>query len=216
MTVDTRPIAKGRNPLEPIASIVELLLFATGALTLLGTAFTVFGSGSILGFGQAIPTLAAPVIEQRDDLPIYHWHLLADVSGQPSSYRLDVTHPDFAQRFWYTLTGLPTFVLAVGALLLAYRMIRRAQREGIYRVATARRLRTLGWFLIAGSLAAMLIEEVASNRLLATMVANHVGWVTMWFWHIPWALLVFGGTLLTIARIMRISARMNEELEATV
>jgi hypothetical protein len=84
-------------------------------------------------------------------------------------------------------------------------------------VATARQLNTLGWFLIGGALVRTLVEEIANNRLLATMVTDHVGWITSMYWDVQWTLLiVFGGALLSIARIMRIGARMSNELEATV
>jgi len=217
VTVETRPIAEGRNPLEPIASIIALLLVAMGALTLLGTALTIFSTGSFLGFGSyATPRVDVPALADSGGLAVAGWHIRPGVFGSQSSLSIAVEHPDFTQRFWYTLIGLPTFVIIIAGLLMAHRTISRARRDGIHTVATARRVRTLGWFLIAGSLSGMLIEEVASNRLLATMVTNHVGWVTSLHWHFPWTLLIFGGTLLTIARVMRISARMNEELEATV
>ena len=48
----------------------------------------------------------------------------------------------------------------------------------------------------------MIVEEVANNRLLATMVTNHIGWVTSMYWHIPWTLLIFGGARRSVARVI--------------
>ncbi len=120
------------------------------------------------------------------------------------------------QRIWYTLIMLPGILLFVGVLLLAYRLIRAAERDGIYTSATARRLRTLGWFLLAGALVKMVMEMVAANRLLATMVTNEVGWIGPIRWQIPWMVLLIATGLLTFARIMWTGAGMRDELQGTV
>lgn len=219
ITVGRGSAARSRKPLEPIASIVGFLLAATAALTLLFAFITVFGSGNVsfMGLGpSAAPTVTVPVTEMRGDMKVYGWHVRPEVFAQPSGYRLDISAPDVAQRIWYTLAGLPSLVLYVGGLLLACRLISRARRDGLFTLATARGLRSLAWFLVGGSLVGMVVSEVANNRLLATMVTNHVGWITFDFWHVPWAMLIFGGALLSIARVMRIGVEMNDELAATV
>lgn len=221
ITAEGGPATQSRKPLEPIASIVGFLLAVMAALTLLSACVIVFGNGtstvSFLGLGRsAAPTVTVPVIELRGATRVYGWDVRPEVFVQPSDYRLDITAPDVAQRIWYTLAGLSSLVLYVGGLLLARRIIGRARRDGIFTLATARGLRSLGWFLVGGSLVGMVVSEVANNRLLATMVTNHVGWITFHFWHVPWAMLIFGGTLLSIARVMRIGVEMNDELSSTV
>ena len=225
ITAEGSPATQSRKPLEPIASIVGFLLAMMAALTLLFACVIVFGNGngngtstvSFLGLGRsAAPTVTVPVIELRGATKVYGWHVRPEVFVQPSDYRLDITAPDVAQRIWYTLSGLSSLLLYVGGLLLARRIISRARRDGIFTLATARGLRSLGWFLVGGSLVGMVVSEVANNRLLATMVTNHVGWITFHFWHVPWAMLIFGGTLLSIARVMCIGMEMNDELAATV
>lgn len=216
MMTEARPRTKYRDPLEPINTIVSVLLWLVLALAVLLTVASVFGSGSFLGFGHATPTIDVPLFEQRGDVATIGWHVRPDTFVTTANYQIDVVHPDLAQRIWFTLMKLPDVVVIVGGLLLAYRIINRARRDGIYTPATARRIRVLGWLLVGAALVGPLVVEMASNRLLATLVTNHVGVVTHMFWDLPWVQLIFGATLLSIARIMRIGAEMNSELEATV
>jgi hypothetical protein len=111
---------------------------------------------------------------------------------------------------------LPGTVLFIGALLLIYRLIRGAERDGIYTAATAGRLRALGWFLLIGALVKMVVEMLAANRLLATMVTTQVGWTEPFRWETPWTVLLTAVGLLSFARIMRLGVEMRDDLQGTV
>ena len=165
---------------------------------------------------QAEAVRRAGEIVGNADVPPSLWSPHDGVSVNTTGYRFFAGDPDVGQRLWYTLTLLPSALLFGGALLLAYRLIRGAERDGIFTVATAARLRTLGWFLLIGGLAKMVVETVATNRLLTTMVVSEVGWMRPGFWSIPWTVLVTAAGLLTFARIMRIGAEMRKDLEGTV
>ncbi|HEY2791613.1 MAG TPA: DUF2975 domain-containing protein [Micromonosporaceae bacterium] len=217
LTGSTGRAVKARNPLEPITSIIGLLVSALCALAAFAVALSLFGNDvGVLGFGRSFPTVTVPNDTFDSRTHIYGWTARPGVSVQPSRLTLNTGSPDFAQRFWFTLAGLPALILIVGALLLARRLLKRAQFDGIYTVDTARRLRTLGWFLVVGALARMVITAVANIQLAKSMVTNRDHWGDLSFWHMPWLLLVFGATLMTIARIVRVGAQMNDELEATV
>ena len=208
-------LARSRNPLEPMATVVWVLLALTGIGMVASVVATVLGSGSIMGFGESVVYIDVPVVASAD-LPLGPYDLRGDVSPNTIGYRFFVAHADVGQRIWYTLIMLPGILLFVGVLLLAYRLIRAAERDGIYTSATARRLRTLGWFLLAGALVKMVMEMVAANRLLATMVTNEVGWFGPIRWQIPWTLLLIATGLLTFTRIMWTGAGMRDELQGTV
>ncbi|MEU8264201.1 DUF2975 domain-containing protein [Micromonospora sp. NPDC048999] len=208
--------SKSRNPLEPVATVVSFLLAATSVLLVISAIATVFGSGSVMGIGHSFVYVDVPDIVSSSDLRTGQWILRVGTSANTIGYRLGVAHPDVGQRVWYTLTMLPGSALFIGALILLNRLIRGAKRDGIYTPATAKRLRTLGWFLLAGALTRMIVEAVAANRLLATMVANQVDWLRPNTWDTPWAVLLIAAGLLSFARVMRIGAEMRDDLQGTV
>lgn len=205
-----------RNPLEPMATVVRVLLGLTGFVILASAVSTVVGTGSMMGLGRSSVYVDVPFIVGSSDLPLGPWNPHNAASVNTTGYRFFAADPDVEQRVWYTLTLLPGSVLFIGALLLVYRLVRGAERDGVYTAATARRLRTLGWFLLVGALVKMAVETAAANRLLATMVTNQVGWITPIFWQIPWTVLLTAAGLLSFARIMRIGAEMRDELQGTV
>lgn len=208
-------VVKSRSPLEPIATVVTLLLGLTGFALAASAVATVVGTGSIMGLGQGIVFVDVTGLA-GSDIQAMPWTPHDGVSTNTIGYRFFDANPDVGQRVWYTLTLLPGGVLFVGALLLAYRLIRGAERGGIYTEATIKRLRTLGWFLLSGALAKMVVEMVPANRLLATMVTDQVGWIGPVHWDIPWTVLLTAVGLLSLARILRIGAEMRDDLQGTV
>jgi hypothetical protein len=199
-----------------MSSVVFVLLVLATAGAVAAVVGTVVGTGSVMGFGHAFIYVDLPDRVGSSDLPLGRWVLASDVSANTTGFRLFVEHADAGQRFWFTLTLLPGSVLFVGALLLAYRLIRSAQRDGIHTSNTAHRLRVLGWFLLAGSAVRAVVEMVAANRLLATMVTNPVGWIGPIPSDFPWAVGLTAIGVLTFARIIRIGAEMRDELASTV
>ena len=126
-------------------------------------------------------------------------------------------HPTAGQALAYALTLLPLDLLRLGALYLAMRLARTAARDGVYTVQAARLVLTLGWWLLAGGLAASLAEGFARLNLLSQLVTWPVDW-GQWpaVWWISWPVEWFGVGLIIFARIMRISAGMRADLEGTV
>ncbi len=80
-------------------------------------------------------------------------------------------------------------------------------------------LRRLGWVIILGSAAAALIQEFALNQLLNTMLTQQ-----SWFGDLVIASIkgllpvpaLAGAALLTLARIIRLGADMDDEIKGTV
>jgi hypothetical protein len=189
--------------------VLRVLIAATGASMVVNLI------APFLGFGDTMVSVDARGAASAD-IPPDMWTLHTGVGVNTIGYRLAVIHPNAGQRFWYTLGELPAFVLFAGVLMLAYWLIRGTERHGLFTSATAARLRTLGRFLLFGALAKTVVEMAATNRLLASMIASHVGWVYPSSWQIPWILLMVGAAVLTCARIMRIGAEMHDELQGIV
>jgi hypothetical protein len=97
------------------------------------------------------------------------------------------------------------------------RLARTAARDGVYTAQFARLLLILGWWLLAGELAATIAEGFARVNLLDQLSTWHVDWV---HWPVPWSVswpVVFIGLgLIIFARVMRISGGMRADLEGTV
>jgi Protein of unknown function (DUF2975) len=139
-----------------------------------------------------------------------------DVRSGTSMVRMCDDSPTLGQRSLGTLSLLPSFLVFVGSLLLAARLIRGATRTGIFTQAVARRLRTLGWFVLAGELLASLLETQATNWLTSTMMTDRNN--TFWFDEesIPVMAMFLGAVLISMGRITQISTTMREDLEGTV
>ncbi len=126
-------------------------------------------------------------------------------------------HPSFRQALAAAITLLPIDLLRLGALYLAVRLARAAARDGVYTAQAARLLLILGWWLLAGGLAATVAEAFARLNLLSQLVTGHVDW-GQWpvAWSVSWPVAWIGLGLITFARIMRTGAGMRADLEGTV
>jgi len=202
--------------LEPIASTVRALSVLTTGVLGLGVLATVFGSGSLFGFGDREVCAAGQVgvIGASTD---------ATVRGLSTASRafagqveLCAQHPSVALRLVGTLTTLPTFLLFLGFLILVHRLIRAAQTHGIYSSETVRRVRLLGWYVLVGDLVAATVEAIMRGGVFAVQLPRF-GWASgLLTWHASFAVLLAGIGVITFARVMAVGAAMREDLEGTV
>ncbi len=210
-----------KDPLSPLSGWIHLLLGAVILSVICGVYGAITGTGGIMGFGSVSnlcveePTGGA-VDPAEPSLP---HDVRAGIDVYKIGYSYCVHAPDRAQRFWYTLTTLPTAVLFSTVLLLLFRLIRGAARDGIHTPGTARRLRVLGWVLIGGSVLVPIAEDAASVRLLATMVHDTLGGYFMpnggnWPSLVP--LVLVGVGLLTFSRFVSVGVEMRVDLDGTV
>lgn len=211
-------MARTRSPLEPAATYVHVFLWLSVTAVGLSIVGTIFGGGSVFGIGSrdACVEMAngtVPVPQTENNIVM---GARDGVRSGPSVVRMCMDNPTAVQRLLHTLTMLPTFLVVIGALLLAAWSIRVASREGIFTVHMAKRLRMLGWFVLAGELGATLLEALARGWLANTMLIEPKNWVMLSEWDLPALALFLGAVLISMARIMRISTEMREDLEGTV
>ncbi|WP_049560454.1 hypothetical protein [Nonomuraea sp. SBT364] len=121
--------------------------------------------------------------------------------------------PSALQHLWQALTVLPTAVLTAGAFVLLCRLL-WAARGGAYVFPVGRRLRGLGWWLLAGGLLAAAVEELAMIMLLDS-VATQVD-TAFRLRGVPVLVLLAGLGMLVLGNVLRDGARMREDLEGTV
>lgn len=208
-----------RNPLEPAATWVYVFLALVGTLLGLTIIGTVFWSGSVFGIGS--PDTCVEVVNGRVPVPQSEPSVVLGaengVRAEPSMVRMCVGSPTVGQRLLGAVGQwrLPTFVVFVGSLVLAARLIRGATREGIFTQVVAGRLRTLGWFVLAGEVVASLVEAQARNWLTNTMMVDRED-VFATDWDVSIMAMFLGVVLISMGRIMRISTTMREDIEGTV
>ncbi|WP_026415614.1 DUF2975 domain-containing protein [Actinomadura oligospora] len=204
-----------RNPLTPLDVTLDILVkvMISGLLALALT--TLFGSGSMLGFGErdiCVQDETNTFGSAGDQVPPL---FSPGVAVSHSGLSLCVNNAPIGTRALNVATQLPSFVLYFTAILLLWRLVRHAAKAGPFHLGNVRRLQVLGWWLAIGGLVAMTVEEGARRSLIDSMYknpeVNPLGWIDVQF-----SLIITGAGLLAVARILRMGVRMREDLEGTV
>ncbi|MFI2431479.1 hypothetical protein [Streptomyces sp. NPDC018693] len=192
------------------------VLCALMALALALNAYTAFSLGGAFGWGDG--SVCVVDEQQRSGVPDPSVQLFdtkpgIEVSSVPEYCD---TSPGGRERLLSTLTELPSSALYIGALFLLNWLLRAAVREaGPYTTLTARRMRLLGRYLVAGSLIAYIVESTAGFFLLASLLPEDRPLLFQTD-NIPLFAILTGIGLISFARIMHIGAAMREDLEGVV
>jgi hypothetical protein len=195
------------------------LILAAGLLAIV-LIFAVFGQIQLFGLGSgsacadarangiALTAAAGPLA-----------HLRAGVSSGGGQLLLCASHPTTGQRLLVSMTWIPTVAFFLAVVLLLARLLRIIRSAGPFAVIVARRLRFLGWFVLAGSLLVTAGQSVAQSAFVSTVVTGSVpaahDAVNAGIGVIFVPLLIACG-LLTLARVIRVGARMSDDLAGTV
>jgi hypothetical protein len=213
-----------RKLTEPLATIIFLFGLFLAAMMVLAIANALAGrGGSFAGYGHT-PVCATDTQIGWSSDPSAHDPMFATRPGASLSDDANlgacVSHPSAGQRLLSTLTGVPSVLLFAGILLVVWRILGSAGRDGPFTPHVAAMLRRLGWLIIAGTVAVAAIQTLASDLLLNTMLVHGVDWIGDTVVSSVSALfperILIGGALLTFARIMRLGSAMDDEIKATV
>jgi hypothetical protein len=196
--------------LAVVVTAVQLLLALTRSGALL---IAVPGSQP----GSRVCLTTAPALLQQAGSGLSHPGLAPGVRASWGTASLCTAHPTDGQGLAFAATLLPVGLLRLGVLYLVMRLARTAARDGVYTPQAARLVLILGWWLLAGGLAATMAEAFARVNLLSELVTWRVDW-GQWpvAWSVSWPVFWFGLGLIIFARIMRVSAGMRADLEGTV
>jgi hypothetical protein len=153
-------------------------------------------------------------------------NMKAGTSQCPYQFNICAAHPTTGQRVLVTLAQLPSAVFYLAILVLLWYLVRAFRDGGPFALRVAGRLRFLGWFIFAGSLVVAAAQALASNLFIATTLTGQ--WPTGHFPVLentidatvralfnPTPLLI-GCGLLTLARVIRVGAQMNDDIAGTV
>jgi hypothetical protein len=211
-----------RKVTEPLGSVTAIFGTLLVAVVLTAAVFALVGRASFEGFGRASICAAQPNAEYgagADHQGVFaRPGVSVSVNG---TLEACVNHPGVMQRVLYTLTTLPGLLTWGCMLFLLWRVIVAARRRGPFTAQVAVAMRWLGWLIIAGTIVSAVVQRFALDQLVHSMLTTQAG--IGGFEAIAVALAALlpvpalaGAALLTMARIIRLGADMDEEIKGTV
>ncbi len=213
-----------RKLTEPLATTTLVFASAFAAVLTLAMVATLVGTGTLSGLGHTQICVTDPNIGGSSGGNPFTGTYAAEPGArlQPANAPLSACalHPGLGQHLLYSLTAVPQVLLWAGILLLLGRLLMIARRRGPFAVPVAAAARALGWYIIVGSVLAAAIGQLATGLLLDSLVApgpEGAGWIATAALRalVPVPALA-GAALLTFARIVRLGAAMEDEIEGTV
>lgn len=211
-----------RRLTEPLETVVTLVLAAAGALTVLGLILvSTARSANFLGFGHGPMCVDASLngLSEGGSAGNVLVHMRPGATSGFSSVSVCTAVPTITQRALVTLTQAPGVLLYLAILVLLLRLLLAVGRTGPFAVRVARRLRFLAWFILGGSFTVAAGEDVARSFFVSTAVTDQVPVLSNAIsaaMNSVWAPLLVACGLLTLARVIRAGARMNDDLAGTV
>jgi Protein of unknown function (DUF2975) len=219
--VRSRP-PQPRNPLQPVSGTLRLLL----RLTLLAIAGFLLvpqqnhWTGPVCSRFQSYsgfpgkPGMPEPPIS--DTVPVGGL-VRGSYVKRSDLIQVCADHPGWLLRMAGVVDGIPWLVLLLGGIILGRRVIQSAGRPGgLYAPETARRVLTLGRFLVAGSVIGWVVTTGAQVSITWSQV-HGMGFIPVGsIAGVPFTSLLLGVVMLTLARVMRVGVAMRDELDATV
>ena len=207
-----------RKLTQPLGGAVKFILIVAAVLVGIVLIFAVFGTIQLGGLGSGPACTGVGLTGMTVTGPAVA-HLSPGVTSSASQITLCASHPTAGQRALVSLTWVPAVALYLAVVLLLAQLLRAVRTAGPFAVTVARRLRFLGWFVLAGSVIVAAGQSAAQSTFASTVAARPVPAVS----HAVSAgiavllvpLLIACG-LLTLARVIRVGARMNDDLAGTV
>ena len=210
-----------RKLTQPLGGVLYFLAVLTVGIALIGLGSLAFGATdiSILGVGRGPACVDAYLngISMTGEGPTIIGLQPGASNGTGGTVPVCVQHPTTGQRALEILSTAPDTVLYLAIVLLVLQLLLVVRRLGPFVVPVASRLRFLGWFVLIGSVAATVAQNLGAAYFLARAVSQPV----------PVASDALSGSivgipllaacgLLTLSRIMRVGARMQDDLAGTV
>jgi hypothetical protein len=203
---------------EPLESVTAFFGGLMILAALVGVAFLVFGSGTFGGLYSSVCVTQPGAQYGASDWKV---PFVAARPGNSVSIigalQACADHATAGEQALSIVAGLSAVVFWGSLLFLLWRMIVTARQHGPFtqRVATA--LRRLGWFIIIGAASAAVVRLIAIDALLTMMASVDSPFANLLEvpLHMPVPLLT-GAALLTFARIIRVGAAMDAEIQGTI
>lgn len=210
-----------RKLTQPLGGVLYFFAVFIAGIVLIGFGSLAFGAGnmSVFGIGRGSACVDAYLngISLTGTGPTIIGLRPGASSGTGGTVPVCVMNPTAGQRALEILTAAPSPLLYLAIVLLVLQLLTVIRRQGPFAMLVVRRLRFLAWFLLIGSVAVTVGQNIAAAYFLASAVSQPVpvasDAITSPIPAIPF--LVACG-LLTLARILRVGARMQDDLAGTV
>ncbi len=209
-----------RKLTQPLGGAVKFISILAAVLLVVVLIFAVFGQIELFGLGSG-PACAGvrangiPLTATAGPLA----YLGPGVTSGGGQILLCTSHPTTGQRLLVSLTWVPTVAFYLAVVLLLGQLLRIIRSAGPFAVTVASRLRFLGWFVLGGSLIVTVGQSAAQSAFVSTVITGTVpavhNAVNAGIGVIFVPLLIACG-LLTLARVIRVGARMSDDLAGTV
>jgi hypothetical protein len=203
---------------EPLESVTAFFGGLMILAALVGVAFLVFGAGTFGGLSSSVC-----VTQPGTQYGASGWNV-PFVTARPGN-SVSITgalqacadHATVGEQALSIVAGLSAVVFWGSLLFLLWRMIVTARRHGPFTQRVAAALRRLGWFIIIGAATAAVVRLIATDALLTMMTSVDSPFANLLEvpLHMPVPLLT-GAALLTFARIIRVGAAMDAEIQGTI
>jgi hypothetical protein len=210
-----------RRLTQPLGGLLYFFAVFVAGIVFIALGSLAFGSQdmSILGVGRGpacVDVYTNGVTMTSTDPTIVGLRPGAS-SGIEGTIPVCVMHPTASQRALEILSTAPGPVLDLAIVLLVLQLLVVIRRLGPFVVPVVSRLRFLAWFLLIGSVAATVTQNIAAAEFLATAVNQSVPVASdaLNVSTLATPLLV-ACALLTLARILRAGVRMQDDLAGTV
>jgi hypothetical protein len=217
--LDTAPERDATQKLiQPLGGAVRFILVLAALMLAFVLFVAIFGKIELGGLGSG-PACSAVHLNGIAVTGPAVTRLRPGATASGGTVTLCASRPTVGQRVLVGLTWIPVVALYLAVLLLLGQLLRRVRRAGPYAVMVARRLRFLGWFVLAGSVTAAVGQSVAQSAFVSTVITGPVPTVRnaaeagLAVVLVP--LLIACG-MLTLARVIRVGARMSDDLAGTV
>jgi Protein of unknown function (DUF2975) len=204
--------------LRPASTAAGFALILIGALVFAGLVAVGLGNGSIFNWGDAnacadLTAVTADWTVNGDEVPVRPG---AD-AFPGSGIRVCAEQASRWQHVLASLSQGSLWTVHVIGLIMLVLLLRVAGRRGPFHASTARAVGRLGWWLLLATPVAAVVQAVSGTAMFATLSTRPVGLMS-WLPEVqpPFAAMITGAAVLSVARLWRIGTGMRAEIEATV
>lgn len=206
---------RSKDPLSPLAVVVDLFLVVLSSLLLFFAVTAGFTRFSFFGIGN--PDVCLENVRGLGSLVSHTASvtgLRSDANASLYSVTVCNTKPGFTGEVLAGLSNAPATLVLLGFLIYLRRSISVARRAGLFTHELARRIQLLGGTLIIGIVVAAGIQYVAGAALLRTMVSG-ASWLDGRV-ELSVTGLVAGFGLLTVGLILQRAVALQEDADSTI
>lgn len=210
---------RAERALAQIDRLTRALGFVVAGLMVLGITLTVFGTGSVLGFGDREVCATAPPGEvpwAGEEPRRAVAGLEDDARWYTSEIAVCVEDPSPGLRLAASLGGLAELATFVGSLVLVRRVIGQARRSGLFAEGVSARVLALGRFLVVAAPVSAFLARLGDHLVLDAAVAGEFSFGHLLSWDFPWTVFIVGVGLVSTARVMACARELQDDVDRTI